>query len=183
MQVYSADLVRLKAAVGSKDAALFEAVTALWPSDPASGSDDGDLSDRAALRVLIDGGPFDRDYSQRYLDALEAICRHIGEHVDDFSFHHGGFEELDEEFGVPEGLSIEDFRFAWSDDFFPYLESGGGGYWKHAECIAALSEREEDDPEEYEDVHETPLEDLTGVDLWLMVAKRTGKDIVTFWGV
>ncbi|MEC3955923.1 hypothetical protein VMT65_23010 [Nocardia sp. CDC153] len=125
MQVYLADLAALKAAVGSSDTALFDAITVTWPSDNEAKDS---LSDREALQVLIDGGPFERTQQGRYFAALEAICARIGEHIDDFTFHHGDLDELDDEFDVPEGLSIERFLYAWFDEF-PSLdgERAGGG--------------------------------------------------------
>ncbi|MEV0462855.1 hypothetical protein AB0I30_17675 [Nocardia tengchongensis] len=185
MQVYLADLARLKAAVGSKDAALLDAITATWPNETTDGSEDGTsggrLSSRAALRAVIDGGPFEQGQSLRYLDALESICAHIGEHIDDFTFHHGALDELDEEFDVLEGLSIEDFLYEWWD-LFPDLTGGGGGYWTKEKCAEALDEWASDDPEDFDELNRTALDELECSDLWLVASKRAGKDVVTFWG-
>ena len=73
---YMIDLDRLRAAVGSKDAALVEAVRSKGPEQ--FDSDEYDLTLGQALTQLVMGEKLGRDDTHQYGYALEKLAAHLG---------------------------------------------------------------------------------------------------------
>jgi hypothetical protein len=73
------DLSKLRAAVGSKDAALVRAIRASKPEKFEKVDQQGDLSLGDALSRLVMGDKLGQDQAHQYGYALEALCHHLGE--------------------------------------------------------------------------------------------------------
>ncbi len=73
------DLSKLRAAVGSKDAALVQAIRAHNPEEFTKVDRERGLSLGDALSRLVMGEKLGNEKTYQYGYALEALCRHLGE--------------------------------------------------------------------------------------------------------
>jgi hypothetical protein len=75
---YAVDLKKLRAAVGSKEQALVQAVIHGNAKLFKQQGEAGELSLREALEQLVMGSDLDGDWGHVYGYALEQLCRHLG---------------------------------------------------------------------------------------------------------
>jgi hypothetical protein len=188
MHVYLVDLDALEEAVGSADREFLKAIIAARPNeatwDQTEDDVDGNplLSDRAALRAVIDGGPFEERHAVEYMNAFETICAHLGDYHEDMTFHHGWTPEVDAAFELlGMSLSMINLRIVWYDTL-PDADSAGGGYWTKEKFAEALNQWEATDPIDRTALGRSMLKEIEGYVDWLRESERTSKDIVTFWG-
>ncbi|MFC9997757.1 hypothetical protein [Nocardia sp. NPDC127526] len=189
MTVYLVDRTTVNAAIGSKDEALYEAITKNWhDSEEASerifGCGDVALDAKSALRAVINGGPYTEDCGYAYLQACERICAYFGEDIDEEDFHHSFQERLDKAFGK---LGMDDesridllYSFA-SNHGLPEPDGANGGSWGRQLCTDQLEQWENSDPAVRAGLRADVRENLESRIEWMRAAKTADKDIMVFW--
>ncbi|MGX1805727.1 DUF7691 family protein [Nocardia sp. NPDC055321] len=154
MHLYLLDLAELKAVIGSKDEELLIRILA-GPLDD---------TDTQLFHAIIQGGPFDPEEAEGYVDALEIICRAIGgEYIHDknFWFSRRDFDHYELVNGLNDGSLL------------PQAEYSGWGYWskeENAEELAALEEEDDLDDDPY------------GLIECMRESVAANKDLICFWG-
>ncbi|MFJ9371544.1 hypothetical protein ACIRRA_45145 [Nocardia sp. NPDC101769] len=189
MNVYLVDIATVEAAIGSKDDALFEAITKHWhdageEDDRECGCGGVKLDARSALRAVINGGPYDEDCGYAYLEACESICAHFGEDIDQEVFHHSFQRTLDEAFGEL-GMWDEgriDLLYSFREHHgLPDPEWADGGSWSKEYCAEELEQWNNSDPAVRATLGEYVLRDVESRVNWMRASKAADKDIMVFW--
>ncbi|WP_297626801.1 DUF7691 family protein [Nocardia sp.] len=125
---------------------------------------------KAALRTIIAGGPFDEERAGNYVEALELICRQLGPYVGDATFWFGNDD-------LP--FVIEDLATGMvGQPPFPKSERNGWGVMSKKSCTEELEYWEgkvAEDPDYSDGYGELVVE-------WLRASKAANKDLIGFWG-
>ncbi|WP_063006285.1 DUF7691 family protein [Nocardia salmonicida] len=162
MHAYLVDWAELKAIIGSNNEKLLDQLH----------SYECERQDAQVFRAIIEGGPFDPDRAEDYVDALESICEAIGgEFIIDvgFRFSNDDFDEYELVNGLNDGSIL------------PMAEGGGWGYRSKAACAEAFEETDDDNEYGYVDEDEDEYDDPYSVTECMRAAWEAKKDLVCFW--
>ncbi|WP_433566844.1 DUF7691 family protein [Nocardia sp. CA-151230] len=174
LTVYAVDLDDLVAVIGSNDEETLNQYLAHLPEthDPrccVKGITSCEWVDPNVFRAIFAGGPFQVEYAEDYVKALEVICRSLGPSVYDMEFHFRSAPDDIVELATEMNL----------DGPFPQAEWRGWGSWAKEGCAEELAELEadgDDEPTDYDDsdyaFHRLNL---------LYASKRTDKDLIGFF--
>ncbi|WP_157535405.1 DUF7691 family protein [Nocardia inohanensis] len=187
LHVYLVDLAELESVIGSKDEKFLNRLLAeVSQHDPEDGCcercdvpdcqdpecEECELCEDArypqALRAVFEGGPFDENNAEAYVDALESICDELGPSIGDVNFWFG-YEGLpDEILDLAGGMNGE--------GPLPCTEWNGWGHIDKESCARGLAE--------WEAIAAGP-DDRGGyagpIAEWFRAAKEADKDLIGFW--
>lgn len=153
LTIYLVNLGQARGAVASGDEKLRRMLSGRFKDDMARDDDyfasaigRGAPTRREALRAVIHGGPFDRQYGWQYGYAYEMICRHFGRYLNNnhFSPFRGSWLET-----VDEGLDtlgmtavrVTSFMYGALPEPLPRPdEVPGYGEWTAAQCREGLAQ-------------------------------------------
>lgn len=182
MSFYLVDMAAVDRVVGSKEADYYNRITADWPPDDDDQDEDDEdfLSEHAALRAVIDGGPYEDQYWSDYLDAYQLICAFFGTPLTEWgTFWISELQPFDEGLAALNmGVRFTDFV---SGGTFS-ADMAGCGEWGPGGCREALRQWESSSAEQRAGLDPVVLERIEKSVEWMREAQLRGdRTIVAFW--
>lgn len=197
MRVFAVQLDMLHDAVGSRDEKLVQRISRYsaeaWSSEDDYWSDeiaDGAPTSSAALRAVIDGGPFDEHYGHRYRWAYQNICEFLfadyGMSDEYFSgFRSGWLEDVGkglEQLGITTA-QLSNLVYLGSPALLPGSEGLQSGEWDNATCRAGLDQWHASTPEQRAALHPEVLGAVVNCVGWMAEVVALSDQLSEEYGV